>query len=620
MIVNIFFKWVTTSLIAVVTLFSAAIIYILLAVDINSYKTDIESLASQQGWDLAIDGDLAWKFLPQPGISIQQVSFSDQVAASGSLDKLSLSVAWTDLFSIILDPNQLKVSSVEINGGQLNYRAPNSLPVELDNISLKARNIRLDSTEFPLTLSLQTLGGQQLALDTSVAVMIDNNRVQSLSLSDLAIDLNEIKINGSVEASDNLSFIEGNLQTNSFSLLQQLQRVSEILPIVSVPETANPLALNDVSIESRFSIDTRTVSDINNLIMLDDQAIEIDLQIDQPNNKLTTIVSADIINASNYLPKSGSSADNSGLFAPLAIPFALWHGQSQVEMTLSSIKFNDFAVKNFYSNVFGNNRVLQLSSLNADLFGGQVNATGRLDMRSATPAFELQSSLADIDLELALTALADNSDLSGLLSLEADLQGSGNSSDEVLSALNGGGQLTVLSPTYLAINAEETFCNAAALFGGSPSNRSWSKGTELETLSSQFSLSNGKVQIRDLKTATGNLSINGRGTVQLLLKRYSLTANTRVNGTTTSASGCSVNKSLRNRNLPFICTGSYDEDGKTNCKPDDSLVREFLKGSIFQQLGGQLFDTPVTEKDSSDHQEEDPLKSLLKGVLEKKLK
>ena len=620
MTVNIFFKWVTTSLIAVVTLFSAAIIYILLAVDINSYKTDIESLASQQGWDLAIDGDLAWKFLPQPGISIQQVSFSDQVAASGSLDKLSLSVAWTDLFSIIIDPNQLTVSSVEINGGQLNYKAPNSLPVELDNISLKASNIRLDSTEFPLTLSLQALGGQQFAVDTSVAVMIDNRRVQSFSLSDLAIGLNEIEINGSIEASDNLSFVEGNLQTNNFSLIQQLQRIAEILPIVSVPEMANPSALTDLSIESRFSVDANALSDINNLIILDGQAIAIDLQIDQPDNKLTTIVSADNINASNYLPKSGSNADNSGLFAPLAIPFALWHGQSQVEMTLSSIKFNDFAVKNFYSNVFGNNRVLRLSSLNADLFGGQVNATGRLDMRSATPVFELQNSLTDIDLELALPAIADNSDLSGLLSLEADLQGSGNSSDEILSALSGGGQLTVLSPTYLAVNAEETFCNAAALFGGSPSNRTWSKGTELETLSSQFSLNNGKVLIRDLETATGNLSISGRGTVQLLLKRYNLTANTRVNGTTTSPSGCSVNKTLRNRDLPFICSGSYEVDGKTNCKPDDSLVREFLKGSIFQQLGGQLFDTPVTEKDSGDQPEADPLKSLLKGVLEKKLK
>jgi AsmA protein len=619
-IVKNLFKRVATSLIAVVTLFSAAIIYILLAVDINSYKTDIESLASQQGWNLAIDGDLAWKFLPQPGISIQQVSFSDQVAASGSLHKLSLSVAWTDLFSIILDPNQLKVSSVEINGGQLSYTSPDSFPVQLDNISLSARNIRLDSTEFPLTASMQALGGQQLAVDTYIAVVIGDGTVQSLSLSDLTVHLNDIEINGSVEASNSLSFIEGNLQTNSFSLLQQLQRVAEVLPIVGVPELANPSALTDVSIESRFSFDTKALSDISNLINLDGQAITIDLQIDQPRNKLTTVISADIINASNYLPKPGSGADNSGLFAPLAIPLALWQGQSQVEMTLGKVQFNDFAVDNFYSNVFGNSSVLRLTSLNADLFGGQINGTGRLDMRSATPEFELQNSLTDIDLELALPAIADNSDLQGLFSLEVELQGSGNSSEEIISALTGQGELTVLNPVYLAINAEETFCNAAALFGGSPTNTVWSKGTELETLTSQFSLDDGKVLIRDLKTATGNLSISGRGTVQLLLKRFSVTANTRVNASTTSPSGCSVNKSLRNRNLPFICTGSFDVDGKTNCKPDDGLVRDFLKGNIFQQLGGQLFDTPVTEKDSGDQQEADPLKSLLKGVLEKKLK
>ena len=619
-IVKNLFKWVATSLIAVVTLFSAVIIYVSLAVNPNDFKPDIESMARQQAWDLSIDGDLAWTFFPQPGISIAQTSFSDRIAASGTLGKLTLSVAWSDLLSIIVDPNQLKVSAVHISDGQLDYNAPDSFPVKLDNLSLKASNIRLDGTGFPLTASVQALGGQQFAVDTVIAVEVDNNRVQSLRLSDLTVGLNDIEISGSIEASNSLSFIEGNLQTNSFSLVQQLKPVAKILPIVSLPEMADPSALTDISIESRFILDSKAVSDINNLVMLDGQAIEIDLQIDQPRNKLTTIISADIINASNYLPKTGSSADSSGLFAPLAIPFALWHGQTQVETTLSSIQFTDFAVDNFYSNVFGNHRVLRLSSLNADLFGGQINASGRLDMRTAIPAFELQNSLVDIDLKLALPAIADNSDLSGLLSLEANLQGSGNSSEAIINTLSGKGELTVLNPTYLAINAEETFCNAAALLGGSPTNTTWSKGTELETLSSQFSLDNGKVLIRDLKTATGNISINGRGTVQLLLKRYSVTANTRVNGTTTSASGCSVNKNLRNRNLPFICTGSFDVDGKTNCKPDDSLVRDFLKGSVFQQLGGQLLDTPVTDKDNGDQQEVDPLKSLLKGVLEKKLK
>ena len=385
MIVKKFLKWVTTGLIAVVTLFSAVIIYISLAVDINDFKTDIESQARQQGFDLAIDGDLAWTFLPQPGISIGQARFSDQNTAAGSVDKLTLSVSWIDLLSIILDPNQLNLSSVKLEGGQLRYSPPNSQPVQLDNISLKASNIHLDGTDFPLTASLQALGGQQVAVDSSIAIVVTNGAIQSLSLADLAIRLNDIEMNGSIRASNSLNFIEGNLQSNSFSLIQQLQRVAEILPSISLPEMSDPSALTDVSIESRFSLDTQAMSDINNLINLDGQAIEVDLQIDSLRNNLTTIVSADIINVSNYLPKSGSSADNSGLFAPLAIPFALWQGQTQVEITIASLQFNDFTVDNFYSNVFGNDRVLRMSSLNVDLFGGQVDATGRLDMRSGHP-------------------------------------------------------------------------------------------------------------------------------------------------------------------------------------------------------------------------------------------
>ena len=127
-IVKKLLKWLATGLLTVVTLFSIAIIYVTFAVDINSFKSEIESMARQQGVDLTIEGDLAWTFFPQPGISIEQVGFSDQNVASGALDKLTLSVAWTDLLSISGDPSQLKSGSVQINGGQMRYQAHNSLP------------------------------------------------------------------------------------------------------------------------------------------------------------------------------------------------------------------------------------------------------------------------------------------------------------------------------------------------------------------------------------------------------------------------------------------------------------------------------------------------------------
>ena len=137
------FKWVATGLIAVVTLFSAAIIYISFAVDINGFRPDIESAARQQGWELSLDGELTWTFIPQPGISISQVRFSDGHAASGTLETLTLSVAWTDLLSITGDPSQIKAGSVQIGGGQIRYQAQNNLPVQLDNVDLRIRNLSL---------------------------------------------------------------------------------------------------------------------------------------------------------------------------------------------------------------------------------------------------------------------------------------------------------------------------------------------------------------------------------------------------------------------------------------------------------------------------------------------
>lgn len=617
MIVKIFFKWVTTSLIAVVTLVSAAIIYVSLAVDINGFKPDIESLARQHGWDLTIDGDLAWTFFPQPGISIEEVRFSNQAAASGTLNSLTLSVGWIDLLSTGGDVSHLQGGSLQVNGGQVLYKAHNSLSVQLDNLNLKASNILLDGTQFPLRASMEGFGGQTLVIDTEIALVARNSKVQSISLSDMTARLNDIVISGNIEASSGISFIQGSLKTNTFSLIKQLQRVAEILPIVTVPKMADPLALTQASFESRFTLDTDigALSDINNLIMLDDQAIEVVLQIDQPRNKLTTIVSADVINAANYMPKAGSNADNSGLFAPLAIPFALWQGQSQVEITVDSILFKDFAVDNFYSNVFGNNRVLRVTSLNADLFGGQINGIAKLDMRSAIPAFNLQPAINSLDLGRALPALTDNNSVTGTANLEANIQGKGNNLNSIINSLNGSGQFRITRPSYTKLNIEQTFCNAAAIFGSGQSSQQWAGGTQIEDLSGRFQLNRGNLNINEYSTATGNLDIIGRGSLNLAKQQYSLAANVLLNGAKTSSTGCSVNKRLQNRQIPFVCKGGLDQSSGSGayCTPDEKVLKSLLENTLLEELGDSLL------KNSSEDKT-DPLKGLLNNLLKRKLK
>ncbi|MAE03228.1 MAG: hypothetical protein CMK25_03130 [Porticoccaceae bacterium] len=615
-IVKNLFKWVSTGLIAVVTLFSAVIIYISFAVDINGFRPDIESAARQQGWELSLDGELTWTFIPQPGISISQVRFSDGHAASGTLETLTLSVAWTDLLSITGDPSQIKAGSVQIGGGQIRYQAQNSLPVQLDNVDLRIRKFSLDGSTFPLTASAQAFGGQQFAIETDIAVRATDGHIHRIGFSDLTIAINNIEIVGNIEASNQLNFIQGTLQTSRFNLAQQLQDIATLLPILSLPEFANPTALNELSIDSRFTIDRQAISDISNSLVLDGQRIDVHLQIDQQRNKLTTEITGDSLNLADYMSLSNNKANNQGnnvaLFAPLAIPFALWQGQSQVEVTFDEILFEDLALDNFYSNIFGNQRVLRITSLNADLFGGQVNAVAKLDMRLANPSMSIQPSINDIELAQALPSLADNNELSGRMDLELNLQGSGNSIEGILQSLRGMGQISIASPQYKSINIEQLFCNAAALFGSSSANQQWSAGTQFEDFNSKFQFNDGNLIITDFRTATGNLAIDGRGTIGLISRKYTLQTNTELNGATTSSNGCTVNQRLQNRQIPFVCTGNFDQ-GAPSCKPDERAVKALIRNSAVEQLGSKLL------KNNDTDQQTDPLKSLFNDFLQRKL-
>ena len=614
-------KWILRSALSLVALIAIALAYLVLAVDPNDFKPEIKSAAASQGLELTLDGNLSWQFLPQIGVVVEQVEFAYGSVASGKIGELSLAVSWSELFTIDLSGKQLPVGSVAISDGtiMLAELAPDTFPIQLKQVNARVNNVSLAGDSFPISASAEIFSGLALDLEAVVALQVNTNTaaIERITVSDLETSIGNMQVSGQFNAESNFATAQGSLHSNSFNLQKLVSTISKSFPAVKLSAMASENALSAVSWNSSFNTNMNGLSTFNTQLDLDNQILSIASKVDHSINNLFMRVTGDQFDISNYLAADSSNSDQNGaLFAPLAMPFALWLGRSQMELSLGKLKLPDFDADNIYINLFGNQKVLRLSSFNSDIFGGQVNATGRLDMRSAAPNFSLQTSLTNIDLQTALPSIADNSDITGLLSLESAIEGAGNNIDEITSALRGGGDITVVDPRYAAINVEEMFCNAAALFGGSDSNSNWPQGTQFKTLTGSFQLSDGKLLFKDMNSATGNLSIKSRGTVELAQQRFNIIADTRVNGSKTSASGCSVNKRLQNRSLPFICSGSFDQDGKTSCKPDDNLIRDLLKGSVYEQIGEQLFKTPVTT-DGEEEQQSDPLKSLLKGIFDK---
>lgn len=585
-------KWLTTSVLTLLTLLALGIIYIAVAVDPNQYRGDIETIADQNGVELSLNGDLEWQFFPL-GIRLNQVNYNlkDQSIA-GRIDQLWLGVSILSMLANSEESAQLPVNSLSIEKGRLFISRANQLPLQISDINLKASNIALDGREFPLSISLQALGGIKFNLDTELGMAFSQQRVSDFSLSDFSLRLGGIKLMGEINSSEQMAYISGQLQTNGFDLLEQLATLQQLIPDLYVPEMVDPQAFKSVSITSNFSIERTQTSEIQTQLVIDNQPVDINVLIDEQRYKMTTMMSADNLDLSAYLIKGTSSNGNAALFAPLAIPLALWHGKSQVEVHLGQLQLNNLALSNIYINLFGNRNVFKVNSFAADAFEGQIDATATLDLRGKEANFNIQSSINNLNLEslLGVSVAQNNSQsqpkMQGLLDLTFNLQGSGNQVQPIVKSLSGTGQLQVLSPYYKEINIEQTLCSAVAMLSGKQSDQQWAEGTQLNDLTSDFRLSGGRVIIDNFQTGAGNIDLSGKGSVNLIEQVYRLNNTLWVAGSATSETGCSVNAKLQNRDLPFVCEGRLGEPA--NCRPDASLIKLFLKESAVNKLSERV--------------------------------
>lgn len=576
------FKWLATSLLSTLTLLALGAIYITVAVDPNHFKPQIETAAQQAGVELSIKGDLEWQFLPI-GITVNQVDYSLQdKSIAGHIDQLALGV---DLLALIPPDNQqIPIDSLSIQDGRLFVALPDQLPIQITQINLDIRGASYDGTPFPVSLSMQVFGGKKLSLNTELGIVFANRQVTDFSVSQLDLRLDALKLSGDVQTTEHLSHIQGDIRIHSFNLLDQLNSFKQFVPNLQLPEMANPQALNAVSVDSRFNLELSQTSEVQTVLVIDNQSFDINVLIDQPNYSLTTLISADSLNLNHYLSQSSDDSNNAALFAPLAIPLALWHGKSQVEFSLEELVISDFSLNNIYTDLYGYRNVFSLRSFNADVFDGQINAVAELDLSNPEAKFNLQTSIDGINLGEALASASDSSDLLGVLNLDADIQGSGNYPETLIESLNGNGQLEILSPQLTQTNLEQSLCTAAALFGGGQSSsQQWSQGTQLWDFKGDFQLNRGRLIISDYQTGTGHIAASGSGSLNLLNQSYSIKNTLLADKPTTSSNGCSINKNLQNRPITLRCDGKMGES--PNCRPDENMLKLFFKDRALNPMG-----------------------------------
>ena len=545
-----------------------------LLIDPNQYKSSIESTSASAGIELSIEGDLAWQLFPL-GISAEKVNFvlSDKSMA-GSADQLKLGIELATLFSLASQRSQLPISRLSIANGRVLYALPNSLPLQFSQINFAVDNLNSTGHKFPISIDLLAPQGVKIAVQSNVAIKVSDQTVTDLSVANLQLKINKLLVTGYFNASNNLTKIQGNIKSESFNLIQQFKLAKRYIPDLMVPQLADPTALTNVTFDSFFDIETIGFSKIQTTLSIDGQALDIDVDIDQQKYKLNTLVSGKVLNLDAYRAKPLANADNSMLFAPLAIPMALWHGQSQFELNLMAVELGDIRLSNLYANLFGNQNIFRLTSFSGDLFGGQINASASLDMQGAKPNFAIESSITNIDLS-ALSKSLEDINVEGKFNLKTVIKGSGNTSESIIESLDGIGEVNIENSSYIGVNLEQTLCNAAAIFGGKPIPKtSWPENTELDTLTSKLRFNKGSLLVSDYHTRLGNIDIYGSANLNLSTWRYSLNTTALATQSKSSTQGCKINPMIVKREIPFKCKGALGD--KFKCKPDNNLIQTLL--------------------------------------------
>jgi len=571
---NTFLKRLMIGLLSFILLIALGIFVATFVIDPNRFKSDIESIATNAGVELSIDGDLAWQLFPL-GISIEKVNFvlSDQSMA-GSADQLSLGVDISTLFSLLSQRTQFPLNQFLIANGRVLYALPNSLPVQFSQINISINDLNSTGKKFPISLSLVTPKGIKVSLDSEIGIKFSDQKMTDLSISDLQLNVNKLSINGYFDASNNLTKMQGQINSEAFDLIQQFKLAKRFVPDLIVPKMADANALKNISFDSFFDIEVDGLSKIQTTLLIDGQAIDIDVDIDQPQYKLNTVVSGKTLNLNAYQTKGTSNSNNSILLAPLAIPMAVWHGQSQFELNFMGIELGDIKLSNLYANLFGNQNIFRLTSLNGDIFDGHLNATASLNLQGAIPTFSFKSSIRNIDLSAATESM-DRVNIGGRFNLETDFKGSGDTAESILQSLDGSGSITIDEPTYKGINLEQTLCNAAAIFGGKPIHKkTWPEHTALDDLTGKLRFKKNRLLISEYQTKLANIDIYGNAKLNLSTLRYELNTTALAAQSRSSANGCKINPMIVKRKIPFRCKGALGD--KFKCKPDNNLIQTLL--------------------------------------------
>ena len=564
---------------------------------------------------------------------------------------------------------EVDIQSIAVHQARIQYTdLAENTRIELSNLSLTTANVRVDQpiatelsfnlrlfegadvvTEADTQLNTQLLISRDLQhfnlADTQISLQLGGSSLPAnlpavslrsdfnLNLADESLTADQLSVSlGSLALQGQLSFqnfnepdINGHIEAAPFNLKALLTELGQ--PPLT---TQNPNALQRVGFSTQLtgSLNALSLSPLS--LTLDETQLTGSAGINLQSGKLSLALKGDALNADHYLPPqtaatntSGSNTTNSqanqtgtGWSQEELLPIdALKALNLSLELDLDSLIFEQRRINNPGITLTADKGLISLERLTAQLYSGQLNASGSLDARTETAATQTNLQVSNIQIGELLKEMADSDAVSGLFSTQAELTTRGNSMHAMISNLNGSASIGMKEGVLQGIDMAQTVCQGiqtVTALGINP--QQVDRSTPFADLLGNFRIRNGVVENNDLSATLDAMLLKGQGKVDLPAQAIDYRLGFTIQENLFQQT-CSVNNRLEGLELPINCKGQFDTPPAQMCRPDTSvftqLLRQEVQRKIEERIGGSV-EEQIKERIGGEQGARDLIRGLLR--------
>jgi AsmA protein len=287
----------------------------------------------------------------------------------------------------------------------------------------------------------------------------------------------------------------------------------------------------------------------------------------------------------------------------------------RADLSLGQLTLHQLPIQNAFLKAEAGDGLLTLEQLSGNLYNGSFQTGGLLDVRPEQPLLALQTKLERVPIERFLKTRNPNPPITGLLTLDSDIQGRGNSQKALIDSLDGTASFALANGVLVNANLEQQLCQGLAVLNRkSLSSTPRGKDTPFRQLKGSLVFNDGVASNRDFVASIPGLSVSGNGDIDLRVLGMDYRVGILIQGDQGAMPdpACQVNDRFSNLAFPLRCRGPLELGAKA-CRVDKEGLTQLAAKAAGEQLSEKIQDK-LQEKlgDKVSPELKDALKGLFK--------